>query len=69
MTMMLNNPLIRPYFLGWGGVALGVPLVSHDDATQLGKMELDLFADGRSRALGELQKFMGNPCVYMYVYI
>ena len=27
--MVVNNPLIRPYLSGWG-VALGVPLDSHD---------------------------------------
>ena len=33
-TMVVNNPLIRPYFLGGGGIG-GVPLDSHDFA-QLG---------------------------------
>ena len=28
--MVLNNPLIRPYFLGGGGIGGGVPLGSHD---------------------------------------
>ncbi len=27
--MVVNNPLIRPYFLGGGGIG-GVPLDSHD---------------------------------------
>ena len=29
-TMVVNNPLIRPYFLGGGGIG-GVPLDSHEN--------------------------------------
>ena len=47
---MVNNPLIRPYFLGGGGIG-GVPLDSHDLTMELDGPKISVFA--RSFGWGE----------------
>ena len=42
---MVNSPLIRPYFLGGGGIG-GVPLDSHDPTYTLGSTNITAWKMG-----------------------
>ena len=51
---MVKNPLIRPYFLGGGGIG-GVPLDSHDNIQFSKLFGLRVFTFGKFSVLAEMR--------------